>query len=173
MLKMIAKLLKVLNSETDPMQISLALGFAMVAGLTPVGSLHNLLILFLVLFLRVNLVTFVLGFGFFSGIAFLLDPVFHLIGREILTWSSLNGFWTALYNTTFWKLERGYNTIVAGSLLISLIFFFPVVVFSRIGINKYRDHILKWVQKTRLLKLLKANKLYRVYQSLSGVGGGS
>ncbi len=173
MLKMIAKLLKVLNSETDPMQISLALGFAMVAGLTPVGSLHNLLILFLVLFLRVNLVTFVLGFGFFSGIAFLLDPIFHLIGREILTWSSLNGFWTTLYNTTFWKLEKGYNTIVAGSLLISLIFFFPVVIFSRISINKYRDHILKWVQKTRLLKLLKANKLYQVYQSLSGVGGGS
>lgn len=72
----LAKFLRVLNSETDPAQISLAFCFSMVAGLTPLFSLHNLPILFLVLVLRVNLSAFLLGFAFFSGIAYLLDPLF-------------------------------------------------------------------------------------------------
>ena len=43
MIQMVAKVLKILNSESDPGQISLALCFAMVAGLTPFFSLHILL----------------------------------------------------------------------------------------------------------------------------------
>ena len=46
MLDQIVKLIKVLNSETAPEQISLALAFAMLAGFTPLWSLHNLLVLF-------------------------------------------------------------------------------------------------------------------------------
>ena len=64
MLRTIAKLLKVLNSETEPGQISLGFCFALVAGLTPIWSLHNVFVLLLVLLLRVNLSAFLLGFVF-------------------------------------------------------------------------------------------------------------
>ncbi len=77
MLKLIAKLLKVLNSDTDPSQISLAVCFSMIVGLTPFFSLHNLMILLLALFIRVNLSSFLLGLALFSGVAYLLDPLFH------------------------------------------------------------------------------------------------
>ena len=66
MLRAIAKLLKALNSESNPVQISLAFCFALIAGFTPLLSLHNLLVLFLVLILRVNLSAFILGLGVFS-----------------------------------------------------------------------------------------------------------
>ena len=49
MIEAIANLLKVLNSETEPGQISLALCLAMIAGFTPVLCPHNLLVLLLVL----------------------------------------------------------------------------------------------------------------------------
>ena len=45
MLRLIARFLKVLNSETNPGQISLGFYFAMVAGLTPLLSLHNLVVI--------------------------------------------------------------------------------------------------------------------------------
>ena len=168
MLKAIAKLLKALNSETDPGQISLALCFSMIAGLTPFLSLHNLLILCLVLMLRVNLSTFILGLLFFSGIAYLLDPLFHWIGLAVLTAPPLEGLWTALYNCTLCRFERFNNSIVMGSLLVSLLLFVPLYLISRAAILQYREHLLAWVRRTRVMQVLKASKLYHAYQAVSG-----
>jgi uncharacterized protein (TIGR03546 family) len=173
MLRLIAKLLKVLNSESDPSQISLAFCLAMVLGLTPFYSLHNILILFLVLVLRVNLSAFILGWAFFSGVAYLLDPLFNRLGLWLLTLGSLQGLWTSLYNTTVFRLEKFYNSVVMGSLFFSIVLFIPLYSASNIGIRRYRDHVLAWIEKTRVMKLLKASKLYHMYQTVSGLRGAS
>ncbi len=173
MFKIFAKLLKVLNSETEPGQISLAFCFGMIAGHTPVLSLHNLLVLLLVLLLKVNLSAFLLGLALFSGAAYLLDPAFHNIGLSLLTSSSLEGLWTMLYNSTIWRIERFNNSIVMGSLFISIILFFPLYLLTNLLIRRYREHILKWVRKTRIMQAFKASKLFHVYQSVSGWGGKS
>ena len=65
MIKTLANILKILNSESHPSQISLALCLAMFAGFTPFVSIHNLVVIFLVLILRVNLSTFLLGLAAF------------------------------------------------------------------------------------------------------------
>ena len=168
MFTMIARLLKVLNSETEPGQISLALCFAMIAGFTPLFSLHNLLILLLVLILRVNLSSFILGLIFFSGIAYLLDPIFHLIGLKILTAKSIETLWTSLYNITLFRLAKINNSVVMGSLLSSLILFIPTFILSRLAIIKYRSNLLQWIQKSRIIQVFKASKLYTAYQAVSG-----
>lgn len=171
MVRTIAKLLRVLNSETEPGQISLGFCFALVAGLTPLWSLHNLVVLLLVLILRVNLSAFLLGLLFFSGLAYLLDPLFHRLGLALLTAGSLEGLWTSLYNSTLWRLERFNNSIVMGSLVFSLAAFVPFYLLSNMLIRRYRAHILAWVQKTRLMQMFKASRLYNAYQSISGFGG--
>jgi uncharacterized protein (TIGR03546 family) len=173
MLRMIAKLFRVLNSETEPGQISLAFCFAMILGLTPLISLHNLLVLLIVLLIRVNLSAFILGWAFFSGLAYLLDPLFHWIGLNVLTASVLKGIWTTLYNVTLFRLEKFNNSIVIGSLLFSLVFFIPLYLLLNLAIRRYRDHVLAWVQKTRIMQALKASKLYTAYQTASGWGGAS
>ena len=173
MIKTIAKLLKVLNSETDPGQISLAVCLAMVAGFTPLFSLHNLFILLLVLLLRVNLSAFILGLGFFTGIAYLLDPVFQRMGHGILTAGALNGIWTSFYNITLLRLAKFNNSIVMGSLVFSVIAFVPLLMLLNLLIRRYREHILTWVQNTRIMQLLKTSKLYSAYQAVSGWRGQS
>ena len=173
MLRTVAKVLRVFNSETDPSQISLALCFACVAGLTPLWSLHNILVLLLVLLLRVNLSTFLLGLVFFSGLAYLLDPLFHRIGLAVLTAGSLEGLWTSLYNSTLWRLEQFNNSVVMGSLVFSLLAFLPLYLATNVAILRYRAHILAWVQKTRLMQFFKASRLYHAYQSIAGIGGGA
>ena len=171
MFRIIAKFLKILNSETEPAQISLAFCFAMIAGFTPLFSPHNILVLLLVLLFRVNLSTFILGLGLFSGLAYLLDPLFHKIGLIVLTAIPLENIWTSFYNTTIWRIERFNNTVVMGSLIFSLIFFIPLLFFLNHAILKYREHVLNWIQKTRVMKFFKASKLYQIYQSVSGWGG--
>jgi uncharacterized protein (TIGR03546 family) len=171
MLTIIAKIFKTLNSETEPFQISLALCFAMIAGLTPLWSLHNIIVLLLVLMLRVNLTTFILGWLGFSGVAYVLDPVFHIFGLYILTNNALHGFWTSLYNSTLWRLSNFNNSILMGSLIISLGLFVPLFFLSNLMINRYREHILSWVLKSRIVQTLKASKFYSIYQSVSDWGG--
>lgn len=173
MLRMIAKILKVLNSESNPGQISMALCLSIVAGLTPLMSPHNLLVIFLVLVLRVNLSAFILGLGLFTGAAYALDPIFHRIGLAVLTAGALDGLWTALYNSTPWRLEHFNNSVVMGSLIVSLALFAPCYFILNRLVYKYREHVLEWVRKTRIMQVFKGSKLYSAYKSVSGWGGGS
>ena len=170
-LKFIARVLRVLNSEAAPSQISLALCLGMAAGLTPLLSPHNLFILFLALLLRVNLSTFIVAFFFFTGTAYLLDPLFHALGLGVLTASTMQGLWGALYASTFWRALNFNNTIVMGSVLVCLAAFPPLFFLSNFMINKYREHILKWVEKSRLMQLFKGSRLYRLYRAFGEPGG--
>ena len=172
MIKMLAKLLKVLNSDADPSQISSALGFALISGLLPFFSPVGLLVLFIVFLLRVNLSAYFLGTAFFSGIAYLLDPLLHRIGLAVLTAVPLEGFWTVLYNSTIWRIQKFNNSIVMGGLVFGVICFAPLVLLSNVLIRRYRDHVLAWVRKTRLMQAITASKFYDIYSRVSGWGWG-
>ena len=171
MLRMIAKLLKVLNSETEPGQISLGFCFAMIAGLTPFASLHNILVILLVLFLRVNLSAFIVGLPVFTGLSYALDPVSHLLGRTLLTSDALEGLWTSLYNSTFFRLAHFNNTVLMGSLVLSLLLFVPLYLIANVLIRKYRRHFLSWIEKTRVMQMFKAGRIYHYYKTASGWRG--
>jgi uncharacterized protein (TIGR03546 family) len=167
MLSMIAKFLKVLNSETDPSQISVALALSMITGFLPLFTPLNLFILFLVLVLRVNISSYLLGAAFFSGAAWFLDPLFHHIGLPVLTAAPLEGLWTALYNTAIGRLQRFNNSVVMGSFIFSLLLFLPFVLLMNMAIRRYRDHVLVWVKKTRIMQMIMASKFYDLYEKLS------
>ncbi len=171
MLEMIAKTMKVLNSETEPGQISLAVCLAMIMSFTPLFSPHNLVVLLVALVLRVNLSAFGLGFIVLSTLALALDPLFHSIGLALLRADALNGLWTTLYNTTWFRLDRLYNSIVMGSLIVSLVLFAPAYFALNWTIRRYRVHILAWINKTPIMRALKATKLYDYYQTAKGFGG--
>ena len=167
MLTMIAKLLKVLNSEADPLQISVALAFSMITGFLPLFTPLNLVILLIVFLLRVNISSYLLGSAFFAGVAWFLDPLFHRIGLIVLTAGALEGLWTALYNTVIGRLQRFNNSVVMGSFVFSILFFVPLVLIMNAAIRRYREHVLVWVKKTRLMRILMASRLYAIYEKLS------
>ncbi len=169
MLKQLANLLKALNAETAPWQISLAFILAMVMGFTPLLSLHNLLILLLALLLRVNLSAFILAFGLFSGIAYLLDPLFIRVGESLLLNPNLKEFWTGLYNSDLWRLAHFNHTLTLGSAVVATVLALPLFFVFRWLIVKYRSHLLAWVQRSKLMQMLKASKLYKVYHAISEV----
>ena len=170
MITILAKLLKMLNSEADPHQISAGFCLAMITGFTPLWSLHNLLVLFLILIFRVNLSAFLLGWALFSGIAYLLDPMFHALGYKILTAGALTGLWTALYNMDLFRLANFNNSLVMGSLVVSLALFVPLLLILNLIIQKYREHILAWVRKTRLAQIVNSSRLFSIYKTLSEGG---
>lgn len=167
MLGFFAKLVSILNSETASWQISLAACFALIVGLTPVASLHNLLVLFFLLLLRVNISSFLFAFVFFSGLSFLLDPLFHSMGKVILESGAMQDMWTSFYNNPFMRLTRFNNTIVMGSLSFSLLLFIPAFFVFKYLIEKYRETVLQKIRNTKIMQLLKATKFYKIYEKVS------
>lgn len=172
MIKMIANLLKILNSDANPSQISMAFGFGLISGLLPFFSPASLVVLFIVFLLRVNLSAYLLGTAFFSGLAYLLDPVLHRIGLALLTAGPLEGLWTALYNSTLWRVQKFNNSVVMGSLVFGILCFVPLVLLANALIRRYREHVLAWVRRSRLMQALTASKFYDIYTKVSGWGWG-
>jgi len=173
MLTTLAKLLKVLNSETDPAQIGLAFSFAMLSGFLPFFSPVNLIVLLLVLLLRVNLSAYLLGTVFFAGVAYLLDPLFSRIGLALLTAAPLEELWTVMYNSTIWRIQQFNNTVVMGGFAFAVLFFVPLFLLSNALIRQYREYVLSWVRKTRLMQIIMASKFYGIYEKVSGWTGGA
>jgi uncharacterized protein (TIGR03546 family) len=167
MIAMLAKLLKALNSDSAPSQIALAFALALITGLTPLFSLHNVLILLIACIVRINFGAFLLGTLFFSGLAYLIDPAAISIGESLLTDSAYQAFLTELYQSDFWRATRFNNTLVLGSLIIALIAFIPLLLISRWLISAYRHKLMVWVDKLKITKMLKASKFYKVYQVLA------
>lgn len=161
------KFIRILSSETDPLQISLGFSLAMIIGFTPLFSLHNILVIFFLLFFRTNVSTFLLSWVFFSGIAYLLDPVFHDLGKTVLTNTELTAFWTELYNQPFWRLSNFNNTVLMGGLLVSLTAFIPLLIISNYLIKRYRTHVLRYMQNSRIFHVIQSSKWFSRAVSLS------
>ncbi|MDH5784842.1 MAG: TIGR03546 family protein [Chromatiales bacterium] len=169
MLNQLLKLIKALNAETDPWQLSLAFVLAMIMGFTPLISLHNLLILLLALVIRVNLSGFILAFGFFTGIAYLLDPLFIRVGESLLLKPELRDLWTGLYQSDFWLLTHFNHNITLGSVVVSLSLALPLFFLFNWIIVNYRHHILAWVRSSHVVQVIKATKVFRLYETFSKV----
>ena len=172
MVQYLVKLIKVLHSETDPGQISLGFALGMIPGLTPVSSPHNLLVLFALLFLRVNLSAATLSWVFFSALGFALDPFFHRIGIFLLTGvNPLQVFWTTLYNVPLVPYTRFNNSVVLGSLMVSILSFYPVYRGGRLMVLRYRATFLERFNRWRIVQILKASSLYKWYARFSELRG--
>ncbi len=168
MLTLFAKILKALNSEQSPAQLSLAVCFALIMGFTPLFSLHNVLIILLALWIRVNLTFFIISYPLFAMLGWLLSPWTTAVGEALLQNPSMAGFWESFYNTLIGRWSGFYYTGLLGGLvvgIISAIVLFPVFQFL---IRKYRETIYEKVQKTRIMLWLKASKFWQVYERFSG-----
>ncbi|WP_416307943.1 DUF2062 domain-containing protein [Neptunicella sp. SCSIO 80796] len=167
-MNLLAKFLKVLNSEASPWQIAIAITLGMVIGLTPLLRLHNIIILFVVLFLRINLASFLASIVFFSGIAWLFDPLMASVGENVLTASSWQDSWTTLFNSSLGQLSQFNHTLTMGGFLVSLLLAPIVLILSRFIVLQYRQRIMTWVNKLKIMQAFKASKLYQLYLNIGG-----
>ena len=170
-LEFIAKLIKILRSEISPNQISWGFALGMILGLTPFWSLHNLIVVILIIILKVNLATAIFSFGIFSAIAYLVDPLFHSFGYYLLVdLDSLNAFWTWLYNVPILALSKFNNTVVMGSLIFSIILMIPVYFLVKIGVVNYREKIDVKIKNWKFIKLITKTKIYSLYEKIRDLG---
>lgn len=168
MLTLLAKLFKALNSDSSPRQISIAVVLGLIVGLSPLFSLHNLVIVFVVLFIRMNIGSFILSFGIFSAISYLFSFAIVAVGESLLTASSLQSLFTSLYQISIFKLAHWHHTYTLGAVVVSAVLAIPLFFICNILITKYRVHVKAFIERFKIVKALKASSFYRVYLKVSG-----
>lgn len=168
MLTMLAKILKALNSETSAWALAMATVLGMFLGLTPFWRVHNLIILLSALIFRVNLTLFLVSFAIFSGVAYLLDPMFHQFGLAILQAESWQGIYEAAYATAIGRVSQFYHTITMGSFVFSALISPVVAVVAYFVVRNYRTRIQKAFMKLKIVQMIRGSRFWQLYMDLRG-----
>ncbi len=163
MLTLFAKILKVLNSEDSPWQIGWAVGLGVLAGLLPFGFLTIAILLVVCLF-TVNLSTFILVWGVCSGLMLIFGDAL-----EALAWQYAQNpaFLNFLASSEILQLLHLHHTLVLGAFLLGLFLLLPLGWLTTFLVAQYRLRIMTQVRKWKLVQVLKASKLVRIYEKLN------
>jgi uncharacterized protein (TIGR03546 family) len=164
LLKLIQSLLKTLHSDGTPGQVAAGMALGAALGLTPLMNVHNLIVFALVMVLNVSFGGAMLGWAAFVPVGFLLDPLFHAVGLQLLEASALRPMWTGWYNTPLIPYTNFNNTVVLGSVVVWLVMGIPIFFAARWGVARYRATLGARVQQSRLYKAITASKAYNVYR---------
>lgn len=164
----IIKLVKILNSDSSPSAISVAVCLALFIGLTPISSPHNLLVLLIVLLFRVHLGTFIMASLGFALLGLTLESALDSFGYYLLTHETYANLWTAMYNTQIGRLSLFNYTTQFGGLVLSLLLFVPLWLAISIGIKQYRVRVKTWAEKSKLIAILKGSTLFSLYDKSPG-----
>jgi len=161
-IKILKKIIKALGSNASPNQLAFGFAMGMILGLTPFWNIHNMLVIFLIAIINVNISTVFLGLAIFGLLAPLFDGLFHTFGLSILQSGALQGMWTSMYESTFFVLTRFNNTLVIGSLIISLILFIPTFFGFKIFAKYYQEKLHPKIEKWKITKFLKGSKIFNL-----------
>lgn len=165
LLKLLQSLVKALHSDGTPGQLAAGIALGSVLGLTPLLNLHNAVVFGLIIILNVSFPGAMLGWAVFIPVGFLLDPLFDAVGRTLLLdVAALRPLWTALFNVPVLPLTNFNNTVVLGSVVVSLVLLVPLYFAARWAVTRYRATIGERIRNSKWYKAITASKLYNVYR---------
>lgn len=170
-LKVISKLIKAFRSGESPGKIAAGFGIGFLIGLMPFWTLQGIVLFIFLVLLDINLAAGTLAIVLASLFAYLLDPLFHAIGFWLLNLSSLHGLWESLYNLPIAPLSKFYNTVVLGSFIFGIIFFFPVYWGMKKLVIAYRSGLEERIKKWKIVQMITGSKLYQLYEKIRDLGG--
>lgn len=171
LLKQIFAFFRMLNSETGTNQLASGLTMGLFLGFSPFLSLQTFLILFVLLFFRIQIGAAFLGAFFFKFIAFITDPLADLLGRWVLESDSLRSLWVTLYNMPLIPMTRFNNSIIMGSFLVALALSIPAFFVFKFLIEKYRNTVVTRFKRSKLWKAFTATKFYNWYCTYNNLYG--
>lgn len=164
--RLLQRLFRALNSDGTPGQVAAGVTLGAAIGLTPVMSLHNLVFVVLIFLLNVSIPGALLGWVFFGGAAFVLDPVFDRVGTGLLlSEGGLQGVWATVYNAPVLAFTNLTNSIVLGSLIGWLVLSLPIFFGARWAIARYREKVYARYRDARAFKAIRASKIYNLYRT--------
>lgn len=171
LLKQIFNFLKLLNSDTDTTPLAWGLTLGLILGFAPFISLQTLIVFAILFIFRVQMGAAFLAAFFFKFVAYLFDVPSHHLGVAILETEGLRSLFTTLYNMPLVPMTRFNNSIVMGSMAVSVLLA-PFAYFAfKALIIKYRRTVVDRFKGTKLWKGFAATKVYNWYTKYDDLYG--
>jgi uncharacterized protein (TIGR03546 family) len=155
MIKAIAKLILVLNSNEKKTQVAAGFSWGVLLTLVPAGNVFWPVLFFLSLFFRHNQGAKLLVMVLLKLAVPLVYPVTDRLGWAILHIENLQLFFTTLYNMPFVPFTRFNNTLVAGGLVAGIALWLPVFFLIVALVPLYRNSFLPKVVNSKIVKAVK------------------
>ena len=159
------KFLKAFHSDGKPWQLTLGLVFGYMMGLSPTLSALNLILLILALVINLNISFLIVSFGFFSGVGYLLDPLFHKVGYQLLTSPGMKDLWLQIFSCPITLTAKLNNSTVMGSLVVCIVSAIPMYFVFNTLLRKYRNPINQFISR---LPIIRSIKYMKIYENLPG-----
>lgn len=152
MIKAIAKLVLVFNSNVSKTQVAAGIAWGVMLGLVPVGNFF-----WIVLFLASFFFTIHHGMKLvFMALLIVLSPLFRplldILGWEVLHLEPLRPIFTTMYNMPFVPFTRFNNTLVAGGVVAGLALFFPLFFLLLPLIYLFRQKLSPLIGNSKLVQ---------------------
>ncbi len=168
MLGKIVKLFKAFNANVNPGEIAHAFSCGLLLGFLPKSNLLWYLIFVFFLFVRINKPMYLLMTLLGSALAVGLDPLFDIIGYQILTIGSLQNFYASLLEIPFVAFTKFNNTIVMGSLAFGIVLYVPFYFLGRLIVFAWRKWLTPVLNNSRVFKAIYKLPLIEKIVSLAG-----
>ena len=162
-LKLLVKLVKVLNSETSAASLAAAVTLGMVLGLVPLFTLQAAVAVLVLLFFRVNIAAALLGMGLFKLAGLALGGTFHSIGAALLEKPSLFGFWTGVVNAPLLSFANLNHSVTLGATLAAVVLALPVFLLAKALVSQYRSRFNEWFTQLGFVSAFRGSKIYQLY----------
>ncbi len=154
MFKKLILFLKALNSNRHPGEIAHAVCLGMILGFLPKNNALWYILTVFFIFMRINRGSFILFTFLFSLLAPLLDPIFDNVGYWILTLDKLEPVFSKLLDVPFVGFTKFNNSIVCGSLVLSLLAYTPLYWLTRLILKYWRASLAPVIRKSKLVTFL-------------------
>ena len=164
-IRLLAKLLTLLNSNRRAVEIGASIAFGLWLAIVPAANLFFVALVIVVFLVKVNLGMTIVSFVGFSLLVPALDPLLSSVGYRLLTAASLQGFYERAYALPVVPFTRFNDTLVAGSVVSGGALFVPVMVLGVLLVRLYRKHghariansvVVKAIMKTPLAQKIAA-----------------
>ena len=157
-LKLLKQIVVIFQTDISPNQVAWGFALGAILGLVP-NMFMKLVIFIVIMMFRVNVSAAFLAWAVYEILSFALDPLFDVVGYQILSIGSLNGFYTWLYNLPVVPFTKFNNTVVMGSLVVGIILIIPNMLIAKKLLVYYRTHLREKVSKWKIVKILSATIL--------------
>lgn len=161
MLAQIVKFINAINSNRNPSEIANAFCMGIMLGFMPKNNILWFIIFIFFFFVRINKPTYLLVAAIASGFAWLLDPLFDNIGYQVLTIESFKNFYGWFLEVPFVGFTKFNNTIVMGSLCVSLALYIPLFILIRLFVLYWRKKISPKLGDTVFMKAFSKTPLIK------------
>ncbi len=166
MIKILAKLLKALNSNVNSAELAHAFSCGFILGFMPKNNFLWYLVFIFVLFIKINKPLYLLSVLFSSFLAPLFDGCFDSVGYAFLTLPQFSDFFAALIEIPFVGFTKFNNTVVIGSLLCGLVIYVPLYFLAKILVHLWRKYFAERLRNLRVVKAFQKLPLIEKVKSL-------